>query len=89
MPAKLGLLAIVALLAASTAVSLAARPARAATPIVANGAWTVYHRDNGHTGSDPSVGPVSSVTPGWTSAVLDGEVARVDAGGRPGVVKWS
>ena len=74
MPTKLGLPAIVALLAASLAVSAAVRPAMAATPIVANGAWTVYHHDNGHTGFDPSLGPVTSVTAGWTSATLDGEV---------------
>jgi outer membrane protein assembly factor BamB len=38
------------------------------------GAWTVYHRDNGHTGYDPTIPAMSGVTTGWASATLDGEV---------------
>jgi outer membrane protein assembly factor BamB len=44
------------------------------TPIVTNGSWPVYHRDDGHTGSDPTLPPVAAVRPGWTSAVLDDRV---------------
>lgn len=42
----------------------------------ANGSWTTYHRDDGHTGYDPlapAVGTVSP-TPGWTETTLDAEV---------------
>jgi putative pyrroloquinoline-quinone binding quinoprotein len=39
----------------------------------ANGAWTVYHHDDGHTGYDPTQPKVASVSAGWTSATLDGE----------------
>jgi len=48
-------------------------PKAAPTP---NGSWTVYHRDNAHTGYDPSAPAISSVhpTPGWTEAALDGQV---------------
>ena len=46
------------------------RPALAAS----SGSWTVYHRDDGHTGNDPTIGTVSSASTGWTSAALDGEV---------------
>ena len=47
-----------------------------ATPVVPNGAWTTYHRDDGHTGYDPTAPAASNVTvtPGWTLPVLDGEV---------------
>jgi hypothetical protein len=38
------------------------------------GAWTVYHRDNAHTGNDPTLPAASSATTGWTSAVLDGQI---------------
>ena len=44
------------------------------TPIVANGSWPVYHRDDARTGNDPTLPEVSAVTTGWTSAVLDGEI---------------
>jgi outer membrane protein assembly factor BamB len=46
-------------------------PKTVATP---NGSWTVYHHDDGHTGYDPSAPALTSVQPGWTSPVLDGEV---------------
>ena len=44
------------------------------TPIVANGSWPVYHRDNARTGNDPTLPPLSSVSTGWTSAILDGQI---------------
>jgi polyvinyl alcohol dehydrogenase (cytochrome) len=44
------------------------------TPIVANGSWPTYHRDNARTGNDPTLPAVTTVTAGWTSAVLDGQV---------------
>ena len=40
----------------------------------AGGAWTVYHHDDGHTGYDPTLPPVTGVTSGWVSPTLDGEV---------------
>jgi outer membrane protein assembly factor BamB len=44
------------------------------TPILPNGSWTSYHRDNAHTGNDPTLPPVVSVSTGWTSASLDGQI---------------
>src|SRR5487761_263269 len=44
------------------------------TPIVPKGSWPVYHRDDGHTGSDPTLPAVTGVTAGWTSPTLDDEV---------------
>jgi outer membrane protein assembly factor BamB len=44
------------------------------TPIVPKGSWPVYHRDDGHTGSDPTLPAVTGVTPGWNSLPLDDEV---------------
>lgn len=40
----------------------------------ANGAWTVYHHDDGHTGYDPSQATLSGVTTGWTSPTLDDQI---------------
>jgi outer membrane protein assembly factor BamB len=40
----------------------------------ANGAWTVYHRDDGHTGYDPTQPAASTAVGGWTSPALDGAV---------------
>jgi outer membrane protein assembly factor BamB len=45
-----------------------------ASVVASSGAWTVYHRDDGHTGSDPTLPSVSSVSTGWTSAALDGQI---------------
>lgn len=39
-----------------------------------SGSWTEYHRDDGHTGYDPTLAQVTSVTNGWTSIAMDGEV---------------
>jgi outer membrane protein assembly factor BamB len=39
-----------------------------------NGAWTVYHRDNAHTGNDPTLPQVTSASTGWNSAALDEQV---------------
>lgn len=49
-------------------------PRAPVTPIIANGSWPSYHRDNAHTGNDPTLPPVVSVSTGWTSASLDGQV---------------
>jgi len=38
------------------------------------GAWTVYHRDDAHTGNDPTVPTMTGVTAGWVSSAMDGEV---------------
>ena len=52
----------------------ATAPITASTPIVPKGSWPVYHRDDGHTGNDPSLPALTSVIAGWTSAALDDEV---------------
>ena len=39
-----------------------------------NGAWTTYHHDNSHTGNDPSLAQVTSVSNGWNSAAVDQQV---------------
>jgi len=44
------------------------------TPIVTKGSWPVYHRDDAHTGSDPSLPALTRVTAGWTSAAVDGQI---------------
>ncbi len=66
-------LALVALLVLSASHRGPSKPFRP-TLTASSGAWTEYHRDDGHTGNDPTLGTVSSVSPGWTSATLDGEV---------------
>src|SRR6266851_5558697 len=38
------------------------------------GAWTTYHHDDGHTGYDSTLPAFTSVTTGWASAAMDGEV---------------
>ena len=54
----------------------AAAHSRYTTMIVPNGSWTTYHRDDGHTGFDPSAPRVGAVTPtaGWTTPTLDESV---------------
>ena len=55
----------------------AARPASQATPQAApvtNGAWTVYHRDNAHTGFDPTQPTAAGATTGWVSGTFDAAV---------------
>lgn len=44
------------------------------TPIVAKGSWPVYHRDDAHTGSDPTLPALTRVTAGWTSPTTDDEI---------------
>jgi polyvinyl alcohol dehydrogenase (cytochrome) len=45
-----------------------------ATPAAASGSWTTYHHDNARTGFDSSLPQVQSVSTGWTSAAMDGQV---------------
>src|SRR5260221_2499177 len=49
------------------------QPAGAAA-IVPNGSWTVYHRDDGHTGNDPTLPKLSTATQGWISPILDEQI---------------
>jgi hypothetical protein len=58
--------------AASTATHSAAP--KSATPIVTNGAWTVYHRDDGHTGNDNTLPAATGASTGWVSTALDESV---------------
>jgi outer membrane protein assembly factor BamB len=44
------------------------------TPITPRGSWPVYHRDDAHTGSDPTLPGLTNVTQGWTSPAFDDEV---------------
>jgi Abnormal spindle-like microcephaly-assoc'd, ASPM-SPD-2-Hydin/PQQ-like domain len=48
--------------------------AAAVTTATATGAWTTYHRDNAHTGYDPTLPAIASVAPGWTSPSLTDDV---------------
>jgi outer membrane protein assembly factor BamB len=52
----------------------ASRTLKAPTPIVPNGSWPVYHRNDARTGSDPTLLHVSTVSTGWTSAALDEQI---------------
>jgi hypothetical protein len=63
-----------AILAVSLASTGTVPPTVHATLAASNGTWTVYHRDDAHTGNDPSLPKVTSVSAGWSSAALDGEV---------------
>src|SRR5260370_37923795 len=45
-----------------------------ATPITPNGAWTVYHHDNAHTGFDSTQPSTMTASTGWTSPTLDESV---------------
>ena len=47
---------------------------KVATPIVTNGAWPVYHHDDGHTGYDSTQPAATGATTGWASAALDGTI---------------
>jgi hypothetical protein len=47
-------------------------PVRAAP--VTNGAWTVYHRDDAHTGFDPTQPTAAGATTGWVSGTFDAAV---------------
>jgi outer membrane protein assembly factor BamB len=49
-------------------------PAIKAAPVASTGAWTTYHHDNAHTGFDSTLPQVTSVTTGWTSATVDGQI---------------
>jgi PQQ-like domain len=61
------------------AASAAPRPASAAphslrSVITPNGAWTVYHHDNAHTGFDSTQAAAKGATAGWISPTLDEQV---------------
>ena len=68
------------LLGSSTAVDAAANVTATSTPhpvaaaAVANGSWTVYHHDNGHTGYDSTGAAATGATTGWVSTALDGSI---------------
>jgi outer membrane protein assembly factor BamB len=70
------ILALVVVLAAAVPLSTSGtRPVQLkATLTAANGSWTVYHHDDGHTGYDPTQSQAVSASAGWTSATLDGSV---------------
>ena len=70
------LLALTALLVLSIFVSTPATRPRVIKPAPAasTGAWTVYHRDDAHTGFDNTLPTAVGATTGWVSPVLDGEV---------------
>jgi len=70
--------AFLALAVLSTAVVFA-NPSPAHSPVrsvlaASTGSWTSYHRDDGHTGNDPTLPTATSATTGWTSATLDANV---------------
>src|SRR5207253_3117773 len=69
-------LASAALLALVLVIStVASRPATIKSkPIASTGAWTTYHHDNARTGYDSTLPLVQSVSTGWTSGAMDGQV---------------
>jgi hypothetical protein len=78
---KLGVLAGILLAVTTPGAAFAQAPATKASTAGApravvspNGAWPVYHHDDGHTGYDPAAPTLTSVQAGWTSPVLDDEV---------------
>src|SRR2546421_6206311 len=53
----------------------AASPVHISTALAAStGSWTMYHHDLAHTGNDSSLPQVNTVSVGWTSAAMDGQV---------------
>jgi hypothetical protein len=83
MSIKLGLVAAIVVSLSSATAAFATAPASTVravgTPraaVTLNGSWTTYHRDNAHTGYDPSAPTLTTVrpTPGWTNTTLDGEI---------------
>ena len=48
--------------------------ASAVTTANSTGSWTVYHRDDGHTGYDPTMPSFGTVNVGWTSPALSQSV---------------
>lgn len=44
------------------------------SPIVTRGSWPAYHRDDAHTGSDPTLPALTKVQAGWTSAAVDDQI---------------
>ena len=69
-----GGLALIALLGLSGAVSPSATNLAHPRLAASAGSWTEYHRDDGHTGNDPTLPQVTSVSSGWVSGALDGSV---------------
>jgi hypothetical protein len=83
MRSKLAITAIASLLAAIVAAfptagvaahSASHRAAPPATAITPNGAWPVYHHDDGHTGYDSTRPAATTASTGWASPGLDGTV---------------
>jgi hypothetical protein len=65
-----GALALLLAAVAFVPQSVAPRPVQAAV----SGSWTTYHHDDARTGNDSSLSQVNTVTTGWVSPVLDGQV---------------
>lgn len=65
---------IVALLVVATQLFFAAPSPSSSAAVAPNGTWTVYHHDDGHTGYDPSLPRLSSVSTGWVSGTMDAQV---------------
>lgn len=58
----------------AVAASQAAPSQHVQVAAAANGAWTIYHRDNAHTGYDSTQPAAAGATTGWVSPALDGSV---------------
>jgi hypothetical protein len=73
---RLARFALAALVAAAFFVSTPAlKPAAInAAAAASTGSWTVYHRDDAHTGNDPTLPAANGATAGWSSVALDGHV---------------
>jgi hypothetical protein len=78
--AALGGLALCFAAAAPAAARIVSAPpapavrAPATAAAASNGAWTVYHHDNAHTGYDSTLPAATGATAGWVSATLDGSL---------------
>src|SRR5437868_1753399 len=73
-PACLGLAALLALVVAVAIAPSRPAPIKAAAA-PSTGSWTTYHRDDAHTGNDPTLPRVASASAGWTSPALDDQVS--------------
>src|SRR5258706_9355715 len=72
-PAPLALAAILTL-TIIISIPTSRPPTVKSIPVASTGAWTTYHHDNAHSGFDSTLQQVQSVTTGWSSATLDGQI---------------
>jgi len=74
MRGRVAVVAIANVIAGVIAVFWVQAPATPVAAAAANGAWTVYHHDNAHTGFDPTQSGAITANTGWASIPLDDSV---------------